>query len=88
MNDLVTLLEQGVAVMCIGMGTVLTFLCVMIVSMFVMGKVVRKLNELFPVAAPQTAGAPKTAASNDDENIACCYFNCNAKGQKIIVQIY
>ena len=41
MNDLVTLLEQGVAVMCIGMGTVLTFLCVMIVSMFVMGKVVR-----------------------------------------------
>ena len=48
MNDLLTLLEQGVAVMCIGMGTVLTFLCVMIVSMFVMGKVVRKLNELFP----------------------------------------
>ena len=74
MNDLVTLLEQGVAVMCIGMG--------MIVSMFVMGKVVRKLNELFPVAAPQTAGAPKTAASNDDENIAVAILTAMLKGRK------
>ena len=82
MNDLVTLLEQGVAVMCIGMGTVLTFLCVMIVSMFVMGKVVRKLNELFPVAAPQTAGAPKTDASNDDENIAVAILTAMLKGRK------
>lgn len=82
MNDLVTLLEQGVAVMCIGMGTVLTFLCVMIVSMFVMSKVVRKLNELFPVAAPQTAGAPKTAASNDDENIAVAILTAMLKGRK------
>ena len=71
MNDLVTLLEQGVAVMCIGMGTVLTFLCVMIVSMFVMGKVVRKLNELFPVAAP-----------NDDENIAVAILTAMLKGRK------
>ena len=78
MNDLLTLLEQGVAVMCIGMGTVLTFLCVMIV----MGKVVRKLNELFPVAAPQTAGAPKTAASNDDENIAVAILTAMLKGRK------
>ena len=76
MNDLLTLLEQGVAVMCIGMGTVLTFLCVMIVSMFVMGKVVRKLNELFPVAAPQTA------ASNDDENIAVAILTAMLKGRK------
>ena len=72
MNDLLTLLEQGVAVMCIGMGTVLTFLCVMI----------RKLNELFPVAAPQTAGAPKTAASNDDENIAVAILTAMLKGRK------
>ena len=88
MNDLVTLLEQGVAVMCIGMGTVLTFLCVMIVSMFVMGKVVRKLNELFPVAAPQTAGAPKTAASNDEETIPPKKINLNQKHKKKILQIY
>ena len=57
-------------------------LCVMIVSMFVMGKVVRKLNELFPVAAPQTAGAPKTAASNDDENIAVAILTAMLKGRK------
>ena len=52
------------------------------VSMFVMGKVVRKLNELFPVAAPQTAGAPKTAASNDDENIAVAILTAMLKGRK------
>ena len=57
------------------------FMC-NIVSMFVMGKVVRKLNELFPVAAPQTAGAPKTAASNDDENIAVAILTAMLKGRK------
>lgn len=60
MNDLLTLLEQGVAVMCIGMGTVLTFLCVMIVSMFVMGKVVRKLNDFPCSCTANCQGAPKT----------------------------
>lgn len=66
MNEL---LAQGIAVMCIGMGTVLIFLCITISSMFVMSKVVRKLNEIFPVAVAQPAGAPK-AAGGDDENIA------------------
>lgn len=81
MNDL-TLLEQGVAVMCVGMGTVLTFLCTMIVSMFIMGKVVGKLNELFPVAAPQAAGAPKTVASDDDEAVAVAILTAMIKGRK------
>lgn len=67
MNEL---LAQGLAVMCIGMGTVLAFLCITILSMFVMSKVVRKLNEIFPEAVPQSAGPAKAVKSNDDENIA------------------
>lgn len=66
MNEL---LAQGIAVMCIGMGTVLAFLCTTIFSMIIMSKVVRKLNEIFPVAVAQPAGVPK-AVSGDDENIA------------------
>ncbi len=67
MNEL---LAQGIAVMCIGMGTVLTFLCITILSMFIMSRVVKKLNEIFPEAVPQVAGSAKAVKSNDDENVA------------------
>ena len=68
MNEL---LAQGLAVMCIGMGTVLAFLCTTILSMFVMSKIVRKLNEIFPEVIPQPAGgrAKKSAiGSKNEEN--------------------
>ena len=62
---------QGVSVMLIGMGTVVAFLCITIISMFVMSFVVGKLNKLFPEAAPAVAGGVKKAvASNDDSEVA------------------
>ncbi len=62
---------QGVSVMLIGMGTVVAFLCITIISMFVMSFVVGKLNKLFPEAIPATAGgAKKVTTSNDDSEIA------------------
>ena len=65
------LLMQGVSVMLIGMGTVVAFLCVTIISMFVMSFVVGKLNKLFPEAVPAPAGgAKKVATSNDDSEVA------------------
>lgn len=65
MNEL---LIQGISVMCIGMGTVIVFLCVTIASMLIMSKVVGKLNLIFPEVVPQMAGgARKSAVSNDDE---------------------
>ena len=68
MNEI---LIQGISVMCIGMGTVVAFLCVTILSMFVMAAVVGKLNQIFPEAVPQVAGAAKKAvSSNDDSEVA------------------
>ena len=58
---------QGLVAMCIGMGTVLSFLCLMIVAMTIMSAVVRKLNQIFPEAVPQAAGVKKAASSNDEE---------------------
>jgi sodium pump decarboxylase gamma subunit len=58
---------QGLVAMCIGMGTVLSFLCLMIVTMHIMSAVVKKLNVIFPEVIPQPAGAKKVAASNDEE---------------------
>ena len=64
-------LMQGGSVMLIGMGTVVAFLCITIVSMHVMSFIVGKLNKLFPEAVPAVAGgAKKVATSNDDSEIA------------------
>ena len=65
------LLIQGISVMCIGMGTVVMFLCMTILAMYIMSAVVGKLNQLFPEAVPAVAGgAKKVASSNDDSEIA------------------
>ena len=56
--------------MLIGMGTVLSFLCLMIISMFFMSKIVRKLNEIFPEAVPANVGVKKAVAAGDDSEVA------------------
>ena len=64
-------LMQGVSVMLIGLGTVVAFLCVTIISMFVMSFIVGKLNKLFPEAVPAVAGGTKKAiTSSDDSEVA------------------
>jgi sodium pump decarboxylase gamma subunit len=63
MNEI---LSEGLVMMCIGMGTVLLFLCTLIIAMNVMSFCVAKLNKLFPEAVPAQAGAKPVAASNDD----------------------
>ena len=65
MNEL---LIEGLSAMLIGMGTVLSFLCLMIISMFIMSKIVRKLNEIFPEAVPAAVGKCNTAAKNSDDS--------------------
>ena len=67
MNEL---LVEGLSAMLIGMGTVLSFLCLMIISMFIMSKVVRKLNEIFPEAVPVQAASAKKISSGDDSEVA------------------
>lgn len=64
------LLVQGISVMCIGMGTVVAFLCVTIASMFIMSAVVGRLNQIFPEVVPQAAGGAKKAVSSNDEEVA------------------
>jgi len=64
MNEL---LIEGLSAMLIGMGTVLCFLCLMIISMFFMSKIVRKLNEIFPEVLPQGANIKKVSSGDDSE---------------------
>lgn len=65
-----TALIEGSMVMAMGMGTVLTFLCLMIVAMTVMSAVVGYLNKIFPEVVAEPAGAKAKKASSNDEEIA------------------
>ncbi len=69
MNEI---LSEGFAMMLIGMGTVLMFLCIMIVCMNVMSWAVAQINKVFPEPVPQTAGGTKikSTKNGDDSEIA------------------
>lgn len=60
----------GFTLMGIGMGTVLTFLCVLIASMRIMSTIVLYLNKIFPEKVETVQKAVKKVVSNDDEAIA------------------
>ncbi len=65
MNEI---LSEGLVMMCIGMGTVLLFLCTMIIAMNVMSVCVAKLNEWFPEAGVNVKPAP--VRTTDDSEVA------------------
>lgn len=65
MNEI---LSEGLVMMCIGMGTVLLFLCTLILAMNVMSFCVAKLNKLFPEAVANAKPAP--VSTNNDDAIA------------------
>lgn len=69
--NVVEIFNEGLAVMCVGMGTVFIFLCILIFAMNCMSKVVAKLNTIWPEPVPQVAGgAKKKVAKGDDLEIA------------------
>ena len=62
------MLNEGLGLMLTGMGTVFSFLIILLFSVLVMGKIVQKLNEIFP----EQVTAVKTAVKkvSDDVEIA------------------
>lgn len=59
-------LSEGLAMMLIGMGTVLMFLCIMIVCMNVMSWAVAKINTMFPEPVVQQAGGNKKTGDESE----------------------
>lgn len=72
-------LENGLALLLIGMGFVLAFLTLLIAGMFIMSKVVGWLNKLFPEAVDEVKTTAKKVASNVDEAIAVAIAAIMAK---------
>ena len=61
------IINQGIGVMLTGMGTVFSFLIVLWFSVSAMGKIVGKLNEIFPEPVPAAAKIPVKKSSDDTE---------------------
>ena len=68
--NLIPVIKEGLSMMLVGMGTVLVFLCIMIVSMYIMSACVRKLNEIFPEPVAVSGGSKAKPKSSDDSEIA------------------
>jgi len=61
------MLNDGLVIVLMGMTTVLTFLCILIVAMSSMYKILLLVNKFFPEVVVEAAPAKKTAVSNDEE---------------------
>ena len=69
-EEIMSKMGDGFTMMLIGMGTVLMFLCIMIVAMNIMSYAVAKINEIFPEVVPQLAGGKSKPSNSDDSEIA------------------
>ena len=72
----------GLQMMLIGMGFVLSFLCLLILSMSIMSKVVGYLNKIFPEAVEEVKKSAKKASGDDDSAIAVAIAAVMALGKK------
>ena len=73
-----SVVSLGLQMMCIGMGFVLCFLCMLIISMMVMSKVVGYLNKIFPEVVETSKKQVKS--SGDDTEIAVAIAAVKALG--------
>lgn len=63
-------LIEGLTLLGIGMGFVLSFLCILILSMHIMSKIVRYLNTIFPELVETTEKKSVSKTASDDLAIA------------------
>lgn len=61
------ILKQGCVLMAMGMGTVFSFLVILIIAMVITSKVLVYINKFFPEAVVEVAAPKKSAISNDAE---------------------
>lgn len=62
-------LMNGLVLLCLGMGFVLSFLCILIASMHIMSSIVRYLNTIFPEVV-EVAEKKSVKTLGDDAVIA------------------
>lgn len=76
-------LIEGLTLLAMGMGFVLTFLCTMIISMTIMSKVVGYLNKIFPVVVEGADKKTPAKTIGDDAAIALALAIAKIKRKEI-----
>ncbi len=79
-GQFIQILEQGLALMGIGMGFVFSFLLILVFTMGGMSKAVLALNKLFPEEVKVAAKPGKRANVSDDEAIAIAIAVAKSRG--------
>ncbi len=64
------ILNEGFAAMAVGMGTVFSFLIILMIVVFFMGKIVLFLNKIFPEEVKTAAAVVKTVCDDTDIAVA------------------
>lgn len=64
------MLDEGLAAMAVGLGTVFGFLIVLMIAVFAMGKIVSYLNKLFPEEIKAVTTAVKKVCNDADVAVA------------------
>lgn len=77
-----TLLNDGVFIMVIGMGTVFVFLTILIGAMNLNEKILKFINKYFPEEIPEV-NLPKKKDNTKDEEIAVAIASAIRRIQKI-----
>ena len=72
-------LENGLILLVMGMGFVLTFLVILICSMRIMSKIVGYLNKVFPEAIEEVKTTAKKASTEVEDAIAVALAAIMAK---------
>lgn len=75
-----TLLNEGLVLMVMGMGTVFIFLCILVFAMGVMSKVVGYINKIFPEMTCSLEKPAKRTNISDEEAIAAAIAIAYSKG--------
>ena len=66
----ISLLEDGMIILCIGMGVVFSFLIIMVWAMNIMSAVIKKINNIFPEEIPDENKYSKKNKIYSDSEIA------------------
>ena len=64
------MLATGGILMLMGMGTVFSFLIILIFAMLITSKCLVFINKIFPEALPETVAPKKVKSASSDEEIA------------------
>ena len=79
-GQFMVLVEEGFALMGIGMGFVFAFLCILVFSMGGMSWAVQLLNKIFPEEVNVVTKPGKRANVSEDEAIAVAIAVAKARG--------